>query len=648
MIALAVAMFAVFQSAQADGHRVSLAFDDSDGIVSDGDDVKVTVTVTIDSTQAPSVAANLDWVRVSGELDGAEHTNAAGTADQNDVVSSGDGAWAETATGSGVWKASFADVMIINPKGTSHGEYTVSARVSMDTDNTTNATDVSVGSKVLTVGDAGVAVASAEIGLSTVGVVVTPTEPETYLDPGESAPHTKGNPQDSDSAKKGTPIYLSVTVLNSLGEAADNRDVKSVSIIAATGSLGRGANAPATADSLSYTTDSEDEAGNDAMTDALAVTQFSVTKATAGTLDVYAVVVGTTGAATTDTFTLTFTGDAKVITLHDPSSPLGAGGSATVDVTATDDAGNVASLNPDQISANVLSDPGARFTETPNQAPKAGKDFMTDPPAVATEGSPTDAETAALAAHDASDCDGMNGDAECDPNKVRVTIAAAAGTPAGEYTLQVKLGTDDTQEITIIVAGAPDALALESTHETVSVGDIITITATVTDADGHPVVNAGTDDGVSFEAVGSLKLSALRDDDRAKDNDIMVALKDGSASARFLVSQGSGTASIVAEYTAGTASVDAVISVSTEAAEAMPEEEASVACLSNLAGFATWACGVESSASEIFGLVSGRGATALHLWNGSAWVRYSVVDGTMVPGSSDFMVAENDILYISN
>ena len=31
-----------------------------------------------------------------------------------------------------------------------------------------------------------------------------------------------------------------------------------------------------------------------------------------------------------------------------------------------------------------------------------------------------------------------------------------------------------------------------------------------------------------------------------------------------------------------------------------------------------------------------------------SWVRYSVVDGTLVPGSSDFMVAENDILYISN
>ena len=638
MVALAVALFAVIQSISAAPSAV-IKFNDSDAIVGDGSEVEVTVEIS-DPDADPT--ATVAWVRVSGTLFFLEDTENA----SNDLVVNGDLSVSQSATAAG--KVGVGPYTLVIPDGTPDGEYTVSASVDLDGSGDGRATTIR---KTLTVGDAGVAVAAASIGLSTVGVVTTADNDgagstEDYADTGESPPHTKGNAQDSDSAKKGSPIYLSVSVLNSLGELADNRDVKSVSIIAATGLLARGHAAPDTSDSLTYTTDSEDAV--EVNTDAKAVTNFAVTKATAGTLGVYAVVVGSTGAATTETITLTFTGDAKAISLGDPSSPLGAGGSATVDVTATDDAGNVASLNPDQISANVLSDPGARFTETPNQAPKAGKDFMTDPPAVATEGSPTDAETAALAAHDASDCDGMNGDAECDPNKVRVTIAAAAGTPAGEYTLQVKLGTDDTQEITIIVAGAPDALALESTHETVSVGDIITITATVTDADGHPVVNAGTDDGVSFEAVGSLKLSALRDDDRAKDNDIMVALKDGSASARFLVSQGSGTASIVAEYTAGTVSVDAVISVSTEAAEAMPEEEASVACLSNLAGFATWACGVESSASEIFGLVSGRGATALHLWNGSAWVRYSVVDGTMVPGSSDFMVAENDILYISN
>ncbi len=78
------------------------------------------------------------------------------------------------------------------------------------------------------------------------------------------------------------------------------------------------------------------------------------------------------------------------------------------------------------------------------------------------------------------------------------------------------------------------------------------------------------------------------------------------------------------------------------------ERNTGAGCLRNLNGSATWACGVESSASEIFGLVTGRGVTALHLWNGSAWVRYWVVDGTMVPGLSDYMVAENDIHYISN
>ena len=82
--------------------------------------------------------------------------------------------------------------------------------------------------------------------------------------------------------------------------------------------------------------------------------------------------------------------------------------------------------------------------------------------------------------------------------------------------------------------------------------------------------------------------------------------------------------------------------------EAMPEEEASVSCLSELSGFATWSCGVEADASAIFDMVTGRGVSAIHLWNGSTWVRYSVVDDAMVPGSSDFMVTENDILYISN
>ena len=46
-------------------------------------------------------------------------------------------------------------------------------------------------------------------------------------------------------------------------------------------------------------------------------------------------------------------------------------------------------------------------------------------------------------------------------------------------------------------------------------------------------------------------------------------------------------------------------------------------------------------------MVTGRGVSAIYQWIGSTWARYSVVDDAMVPGSSDLMVTEKDILYIS-
>ena len=93
----------------------------------------------------------------------------------------------------------------------------------------------------------------------------------------------------------------------------------------------------------------------------------------------------------------------------------------------------------------------------------------------------------------------------------------------------------------------------------------------------------------------------------------------------------------------------AEIAAGVEAALEAQVDEVSIDCLSNLTGFATWTCNVGSTASEVFALVADRGATAVHLWNGSAWVRFAIVNGDEVPGSSDdFMIAEDDILYISN
>ena len=645
MIALVGAMFVAMGSASA-APSVSVSFpSDRDAVVDPGSEVTVKVTL---SGHAANDTLALDWIRVSGELDDvaapASGTTGAPTATPSDSDSDGNNDTTEYTKADDSGTA----MQVIVPLGTTPGEYTVSAQITVGTGDDAKRY---VGTKVLTVGDAGDAVTSAEISLSTVGDSTSDagdadneTEGEDYSDEGESPPHTKGNNSDSSLAPEGTPIYLKLTVLNSLGKVTDDTAVTAVDIIAPGGLLskhdmnaddtaytpgnGTAYPTPATKNSLDYEDDS-----------AVAVTYFAVTKEKAGSLDVEAVVVGSGGIAKATTFTVTFTGGAASISLSAASSPLGSSGMAYVDVTAVDASDNAASLAPDQITAAVPSDSGSnKFSiSKTNWLPKAGKGF--DSAAESDRMADADADPV-VTAHNDDVCNGMAADADdCAQSDTTVRlVVTTTKAAAGEHELEVKLGSADTATTNLIVAGSAASIAVESESSTINVTDIIEVSVMVTDEGGNPVVNkAGS---VQFDTAGDLKLSQLGSD-KPKD------LKDGKASARFVVVSGSGTAIIIATYDE---KLSSTVSFSTPASEpeAMPEEEASVACLSNLAGFATWACGVESSASEIFGLVSGRGATALHLWNGSAWVRYSVVDGTMVPGSSDFMVAENDILYISN
>ena len=613
---------------------VTIEFKDSDGVVADGTDQQIRVTVA-DSAATSSTSATLVWIRVSGELDGPSvgTTNNTGdyTATEPLRFTGGDVG--------GDDEPSFSNYMIAVPKGTTPGEYTVSAHVTIGEDSFTP-------SKVLTVGDAGDSVASAEISLSTIGdATEVATDPdntgegteEDYADDGESPPHTKGNNSDSKLAPAGTPIFLKLTVLNSRGKVTDDDAISAVDIIAPGGVLSEH---EAVQDDTAYPLPSTIKNSLDyADGEAKAVTYFAVQRDKAGSLDVEAVVVGSGGIAKADVFTVSFTGGAESISLGAPSSPLGTSGTAYLDVTATDASDNPAGLAANQVSASIPSDEGSnKFDVMKTQwLPKAGLGF--DSTAEADQ--PDDANTTDDdESHDDDVCNGTADDSEdCDESTTTVRlIITTTKASAGEHELEVKLGDSDTQTATLVVAGAADAISVEADTETVAVTDIIEVTVSVTDAGGNPVVN---DPGsVEFNTAGSLVLEQLGSDG-ARD------LKNGQTSARFVVVSGSGAAIIIATYDD---KLSGTISVGTAPVEeeAMPEEEASVACLSNLNGFSTWSCGVESSASEIFDLVSGRGATALHLWNGTAWVRYSVVDGTMVPGSSDFMVAENDILYISN
>ena len=206
----------------------------------------------------------------------------------------------------------------------------------------------------------------------------------------------------------------------------------------------------------------------------------------------------------------------------------------------------------------------------------------------------------------------------------------------GEYIVDVANGSL-TDGANFFVRGDAHSISFTEDRISVSLNDIITIEATVTDSNGSNVAD-GTP--VTWKTFGNLVV------DRLLDNDT----KNGKASAKFAVSRladpdGSRTATITAAVE--NTSAFGVVTVDLPAQEEAPEV-VGLDCLSNKTGFSTYTCGVDSSASELFELISSRGATAIHLHNGTNWVRYSMVDGATVPGSLDFTVQTSNVLYISN
>ena len=335
-----------------------------------------------------------------------------------------------------------------------------------------------------------------------------------------------------------------------------------------------------------------------------------------GSVTVYAIVSGPGGAATTNEITLTFSGPPTSLTLGDASETLL---SVNVDgddadelpdedmikllVSATDAGGNNAT--PPSSASVVITDPNGK---------RLGDDRIEDewPTAASADGK----------------------------RYLMLTGKGSTSAPlaAGEYTVKVTSGKLEATAM-FAVAGNPSTVDVSaSATSSDMIGDVITVTAAVTDADGNKVSD-GT--SVQFDVSSNTGLAAIGTGHMGKDT------KDGMASVKYaVVGAGHSVVSATAGGATGVIVIDSTAGMVEE--EAMPEEEASVSCLSELSGFATWSCGVEADASAIFDMVTGRGVSAIHLWNGSTWVRYSVVDDAMVPGSSDFMVTENDILYISN
>ena len=570
---------------------------DSDNLVKGGQDVMVSATYKHNHLGVPS--PRVEWLRVSGTLDGTEDEFDSGAARE-----------------------------IIVPAGTSAGEYTISAQtVSHDHDGdsgdgtggTTANRKISASPLTFTVGDAGVNAASATLTLGN-------ENPDL---PGTEANEAK---PESGTTGAGGDIWLVLQVKNTSGAKANAAGLNTVTIIAP--GAGLAAYQPDAAGNPSTTSITgthvtggvnslsvgETAATGDA--DVVGNTMFiKVTKAGSppkpGSVVAYALVIGTDGAPRSEDVPLTFSGSSSTLELGDAKA-LAAGGKTEFSVKAMDDGGNAAGIS--QLSIVVKDSDGKAVPSAKLKAEKS------------TVGASTDTK------------------ADDNANAVAVLVTAGSGASApapGTYTVDVSLPSVANSKVSasVVVTGEAATIVASSDNTNPMVGDFVEVEAQVSDADGHPVADGVV---VRFTAAGTATVVAVNAISDSNSTATDAKTKDGVAKALFYVSRGSGVTSILVTTRDTDADPDKVSLTIGSEEEAMPEEEASVACLSTLSGFSTWSCGVDSSASEIFGLLIDRGKTALHLWNGSAWVRYSVVEGTMVPGSSDFMVTKSDILYISN
>lgn len=513
---------------------------------------------------------------------------------------------------------------LVNTAGAPNGEYTLTFTASADSDFATTPTATGDGTVAsaqrnqqvtqtltLIVGDPGAGLASATLSLGN----ASPDLP--YTDNDETTPETGTQPaSDGD-------IKLVIEAFDSLGGKANSGAINQIIVIAPGGSITSTHNTGAGTDEVPITASGSSSAtlnevdvatGDPAVGDVGQKTVITVAKSNGqpGTVTVHAIVSGPGGAATTETVTLTFSGPPTSLSVADSTESL-----LSVNVDG-DDAGS----EPDTDTIKLLvtaEDASGNNTEPPTSGVSI---VITDP-----DGKRQGQGVIERAGPD------------LDAGKYYITLggtgSGASPLKAGTWTVTVTSGKlSDTATFTV-AGGAADVAVTASATSSNTIGDVITVTATVSDKDGNEVSD-GT--SVRFDVSTNTGLAAIGTGHSGK------ATKDGSASVKYAVvgeghsvisaTAGGATGVIVIDSTAGGADSEAMM--------------AGTECLTNLAAFTSWQCAEGVNVSEIFAELSGRGATAIHLWNTTRWVRYAVVDGVEIVGSNDFLIKQGDTLYISN
>ena len=249
--------------------------------------------------------------------------------------------------------------------------------------------------------------------------------------------------------------------------------------------------------------------------------------------------------------------------------------------------------------------------------------------------------------------------------QVRINVNRASTQPLanGEYTIELRAGSLTGRQ-TFMVAGPPAAVALSAPDGAPSVGDQLTVTATLTDANdarvpnGTPVEWSSTPTGA---AVVLVELTRER------------TTTDGQATASYLVvTPGSvvvtAGANCGAQAAADTAAEDApgaaeartsqcavsdvqllTVPLPNGAAAPPPPLPGVAGDLGNRAivGFNTWLGAEPISAAELVAELLG--INSVLFWRSDGvWLRYNVIAGIPTPGATNFQIAPGSVIVLGN
>ena len=374
-----------------------------------------------------------------------------------------------------------------------------------------------------------------------------------------------------------------------------------------------------------------------------------------GSLTLRAVVVSTAGAQFSAALPLDYAGGAALIRIGEDLPVLHH--HATTDAADNAGAGNGGSANGNGTAGDPAVERG--IAEIPITATDAGGRVVELPPRASArvEGPDGVTEDRFAIARDCSD-----GPAAC-KFRISVTASAADPLPAGRYELVVTgAGLTDARgnaDIRAEFGVAGPAAAIEAREPALpAIGAPLAIRADLTDAQGNAVAD-GTRVRLSVRSPDGSPSPLIPLDppptDPADPASALLRTRNGIAAASMAAASSSvAILSLDAQDGPRTAasltlvltpdSGDGTGAGSDGAAGSGAAGGGATGAPAIQIGFSTWSGRMGASAAAA--LAASPTTQAIYLWNGKRWLRYAATpSGTPVPGSQNFTLAPNDVIY---